>query len=402
MTHIEYFVENLNLKIKIPLLTADSALGHLAGRSDVFWEEEFYRENIDLLQHLRNCALRQEYPVLLLEEKVFGYAALWDADAQNLWILGPVLLCETRRDQLWNYRGITGFITKGNVPALLSLNDLLQTLHLLFFALTGRQMDISAFLHENDISPSALPRIEPEELTRLQLSAAADEQSHHTYLEEQALWDKVRQGLSYQEIFQDDPRFHSGQVAKNSFKQDEYLCVATITLLTRAAIEAGLPPANAYGLSDLSLQKLEKCADQIAIRNLSESAWQTFLSAIRDSRRASAAPSYISACKNYIASHRTRQIRVAELAKIAGVSHSYLSKKFREYEGMTIQQYILKEKINAAANMLRYSNFSLTEIADYLNFTSQSHLGQCFKKEYHMTPRQYREKFRVREFSSND
>ena len=81
MTHIEYFVENLNLKIKIPLLTADSALGHLAGRSDVFWEEEFYRENIDLLQHLRNCALRQEYPVLLLEEKVFGYAALWDADA---------------------------------------------------------------------------------------------------------------------------------------------------------------------------------------------------------------------------------------------------------------------------------------------------------------------------------
>ena len=69
---------------------------------------------------------------------------------------------------------------------------------------------------------------------------------------------------------------------------------------------------------------------------------------------------------------------------------------------MTIQQYILKEKINAAANMLRYSNFSLTEIADYLNFTSQSHLGQCFKKEYHMTPRQYREKFRVREFSSND
>ena len=125
------------------------------------------------------------------------------------------------------------------MPALLSLNDLLQTLHLLFFALTGRQMDISAFLHENDISPSALPRIEPEELTRLQLSAAADERSHHTYLEEQALWDKVRQGLSYQEIFQDDPRFHSGQVAKNSFKQDEYLCVATITLLTRAGHRGG-------------------------------------------------------------------------------------------------------------------------------------------------------------------
>ena len=401
MTHIEYFIKNLDLKRKIPLLTADSALGCLTGRSDVFREEEFYRENIDLLQCLRDCALRQEYPVLHLEEKIFGYAALWDGGAQNLWILGPVLLGEARRDELWNYRGITGFSAEGHMPPLLSLNDLLQTLHLLFFALNGRQMELSAFLHENDIAPSALPRLEPEELTRLQLSAS-EEQSHHTYLEEQALWDKVRQGLSFQEIFQDDPGFHSGQVAKNSFKQDEYLCVTTITLLTRAAIEAGLPPATAYGLSDLALQKLEKCADQIAIRNLEENAWHTFLSAIHDSRQAASAPSYISACKNYIASHRTRQIRVAELAKIAGVSHSYLSKKFREYEGMTIQQYILKEKVNAAANMLRYSDFSLTEIADYLNFTSQSHLGQCFKKEYQMTPRQYREKFRVREFSISD
>ena len=90
---------------------------------------------------------------------------------------------------------------------------------------------------------------------------------------------------------------------------------------------------------------------------------------------------------------------MAELAKIAGISHSYLSKQFREYEGMTLQQYILKEKVDAAANMLRYSTFSISEIADYLSFTSQSHLGQCFKKEYHMTLREYREKYRVREFS---
>lgn len=130
-----------------------------------------------------------------------------------------------------------------------------------------------------------------------------------------------------------------------------------------------------------------------------ESVWQTFLTATHDSRQVSTVPSYISACKNYIATHRTQPIRVAELAKIAGISHSYLSKQFREYEGMTLQQYILKEKVDAAANMLRYSTFSISEIADYLSFTSQSHLGQCFKKEYHMTLREYREKYRVREFS---
>ena len=399
MTHIEYFIENLDLKRKFPLLSADSDLTALTGYSRIFQEEAFFRQNSDLLALLRDRALLQSYPVLYLEEQVFGYAALWNPAGERLWILGPVLLGQVSRDRLWHYRRIRDFAGKGDTPPLSSLNGFLKILHLLYFAAEGRQMDQSALLHENNISPSSLSHIAPEELVRLQLASDTEEESHHTYSEEQTIWDKVRKGLSFEEIFQEIPDIHSGRVAKDSFKQEEYLCVTTITLLTRSAIEAGLSPVVAYGLSDLSLQKLEKCADQIAIRNLTESVWQTFLTAIQDSRRESSVPSYITACKNYIAAHRTHPIRVTELAKTAGISHSYLSKKFREYEGMTLQQYILKEKVNAAANMLRYSTFSITEIADYLSFTSQSHLGQCFKKEYHMTPREYREKFRVREFS---
>ena len=72
------------------------------------------------------------------------------------------------------------------------------------------------------------------------------------------------------------------------------------------------------------------------------------------------------------------------------MSHSYLTKKFKEYEGITIQQYIISEKLKAAANMLKYSDASISEIAEYLSFASQSHMGQYFKKAYQMTPKEYR------------
>ena len=104
-------------------------------------------------------------------------------------------------------------------------------------------------------------------------------------------------------------------------------------------------------------------------------------------------------CKNYIAAHRTKNIQVREISTAVGMSHSYLTKKFKEYEGITIQQYIISEKLKAAANMLKYSDASISEIAEYLSFASQSHMGQYFKKAYQMTPKEYREKYKIVEFS---
>ncbi|MFR8904611.1 MAG: helix-turn-helix domain-containing protein [Blautia wexlerae] len=61
-----------------------------------------------------------------------------------------------------------------------------------------------------------------------------------------------------------------------------------------------------------------------------------------------------------------------------GVNTSYLSDLFHKVEGTTIQQYIRKEKIRLAENMLRYSDYEIKEIASYLSFCSQSYFGKYF------------------------
>ena len=172
-----------------------------------------------------------------------------------------------------------------------------------------------------------------------------------------------------------------------------------ITLMTRYSIEAGLAPQKAYGLSDFYLQALEKCRDILAIQDLRASAWNSYYEALQATRQENNTPSYITTCKNYVASHLTKNIRLVDLAKIVGMSSNYLSKKFKEYEGINMGQYIIQEKIKAAANMLRYSDFTVTEIAEYLNFVSSSHMGQYFKKEFGLSPKKYRDKYHVQEFS---
>ena len=50
----------------------------------------------------------------------------------------------------------------------------------------------------------------------------------------------------------------------------------------------------------------------------------------------------------------------------------------------------MKERCEHAANMLKYTDYSIAVIAEYFCFSTQSHFGKQFKKVYGMTPKEYR------------
>lgn len=68
--------------------------------------------------------------------------------------------------------------------------------------------------------------------------------------------------------------------------------------------------------------------------------------------------------------------------------HDYpsLSKLFSEVEGITIEQYIIRQKIEKVKELLVYDEFSLSEIADKLGYSSVAHLSAQFKKVTGLTP----------------
>jgi AraC family transcriptional regulator len=70
--------------------------------------------------------------------------------------------------------------------------------------------------------------------------------------------------------------------------------------------------------------------------------------------------------------------------------YSSLSKLFSEVEGITIEKYIIRQKIEKVKEWLAYDELALGEMADRLGYSSVAHLSAQFKKTTGLTPSAFR------------
>ena len=99
-------------------------------------------------------------------------------------------------------------------------------------------------------------------------------------------------------------------------------------------------------------------------------------------------------CKDYIGRNIYEKIYLTDIAKSIGVNPNYLSGCFSKAEGITLQEYIQREKIEAACKLLRYSDRKVAEVARFVGFQSQSSFSAVFRKWKLMTPTEYRLRYR--------
>jgi len=69
-----------------------------------------------------------------------------------------------------------------------------------------------------------------------------------------------------------------------------------------------------------------------------------------------------------------------------GYDYTYLANTFSEVKGITIQQFIIINKIERAKELLLYDELNLTEISYKLHYSSVAHLSNQFKKVTGLTP----------------
>jgi len=73
-----------------------------------------------------------------------------------------------------------------------------------------------------------------------------------------------------------------------------------------------------------------------------------------------------------------------------GYDYTYLANTFSEVKGITIQQFIIINKIERIKELLLYDELNLTEISYLLHYSSVSHLSNEFKKITGLTPSYYK------------
>lgn len=228
-----------------------------------------------------------------------------------------------------------------------------------------------------------------------------EDTTYHSYLEEQVMLQQVRDGKVEEAVlYHLDMDDKVGAFSKSDYEHWKIMTVMAVTLCSRAAIEGGLPPSEAYGLSGYYLREMEKCKSAEALKKWRNEAVRHFAQSVADLKKNHAGGDYTRQVKDYVARHYREKIYVADIAEAIHINQSYLSKVFVKETGLTVQEFICKTRVERAANLLRYSDEAIAEIALYVNFPSQSYFGKMFRKYMKLTPLEYRKQYKTAEYTT--
>ena len=182
----------------------------------------------------------------------------------------------------------------------------------------------------------------------------------------------------------------AGSFSDDYYKNFEYVSATSIALYARAAIEGGVCVQAAYVLQDYFLQKLSKVTYLQDYYNLNYEAPITFANIVRDSTHTSARDNRINQVKEYIRSNVCSHLTEQSIAKVFNMSTDHLSRLFHKELGVTINQYIRQQRVYAAQDLLKYTDYTISNISVILGFSSQSYFGKTFKYYTGVTPAKYR------------
>ena len=265
---------------------------------------------------------------------------------------------------------------------------------MLYYMITGKELTLNDLWQKNGIQETDIIEAK-ERVSSTIFERQEQELPHNPYDQELRELDSIRHGdvemlnRSLSETY----RGEVGQLAKNQIRQAKNIAICVIALASRAAISGGMIPEEAFSMVDGYIMKIEDMNNAVKIDAMMRQAEYEFAERVAEIHKNQQKNELIERTKNYIYQNLHSEIIIGEIGQKIGVNSSYLSDLFHRVEGMTIQQYIRKEKIRLAENMLRYSDYGVREIASYLSFCSQSYFGNIFRQQTGMTPAKYRKKY---------
>lgn len=93
----------------------------------------------------------------------------------------------------------------------------------------------------------------------------------------------------------------------------------------------------------------------------------------------------------YVAAHLDEKVTLADMAGAARLSRMHFAALFFRATGSTPHQYLLKQRVSAAQDMLRATDKSIVDIALSVGFSTQAHFTTVFKRIVGQTPLKWRE-----------
>ena len=94
--------------------------------------------------------------------------------------------------------------------------------------------------------------------------------------------------------------------------------------------------------------------------------------------------------EDYIAEHFAEEISIERLADLVEMSSSHFSHVFKYSTGMTPLQFVTRQRITRAQQLIRETSSSLINVGLDVGYTSPSHFAQVFRRVVGVTPTKFR------------
>jgi AraC family transcriptional regulator len=93
---------------------------------------------------------------------------------------------------------------------------------------------------------------------------------------------------------------------------------------------------------------------------------------------------------SYIEDNLERNLSLEDIAAEAELSTSHLKALFRKSMGIPLHQYVIRQRVERAATLLREGRLPISQIARQTGFAHQSHLAMHMRRIFGVSPREFR------------
>ena len=394
----EQTIQLLGAVIKVDLVYETSA-GNLTPFFDMIAESPLMHSEV-LRDTLRAGIKEQTAPFLWNDGMQCYFAALHAED--GFLFMGPMCHGKLRKGKLRQM--FERYQIKGDdlpdLPAF-TLPEMRNMVLLANSILENGALENEDLLHLNRLI-ARNPHVDRTDQTMFLLREEEENDDaayRHSYHEEEMLMQAIREGRSKDAIrIAERMDLDSGRLSKENLRHRRNLGMIGIALCARAAISGGLTPETAYRISGYYIQKTDVAQTETHLLQYRNMAIEEMADRVAEKLNKPSTSNYVEQCRDYVRKHYREKIYLEDLADALGLSPTYVSRIFKKETEQSLQEYINEERVNRAANLLRYSDLSLSEIAQYVHFPNQSYFGRQFKKFKNMTPREFRDRYKPAEF----
>lgn len=89
----------------------------------------------------------------------------------------------------------------------------------------------------------------------------------------------------------------------------------------------------------------------------------------------------------YIEEHLDRNLSLARLSAVAGVSESHFRALFKRSTGLPVHEYVIQRRVERARTLLLRGDLPASQVALEAGFSHQSHMARCMRRVLGVTPR---------------